>query len=319
MLPCKRIELTFSEKTISNQRVNIEKSKEILKELVHRFMPKPGDCEIGSLGVHIYRRDHPKQREITLYCPRIVKMIQGAKQATFGNETFCYGENDVMVMGVDMPGVCRMADASPENPCTAISIDLNKNLIAQLAIEMPQRYFDTGTVNKGMLVQALDAELLDAFLRLAELFHRPERLPIIGPMIIREIHYLMLIGPNGHKLRSFYTLGFQNNKVAQAISWLKNNLAANIQIEELAKMVNMAPSTFHRHFKNVTALSPIQFQKRLRLHEAQRLMLMNDFDASSASAAVGYENISQFNREYKRLFGDPPRRNIENITKRIMS
>jgi transcriptional regulator GlxA family with amidase domain len=145
---------------------------------------------------------------------------------------------------------------------------------------------------------------------MVELLDTPERIPVLAPMIVKEIHYLLLTGPNGSHLRSFYALGSQNNQITCAIAWLKQNLTASILVEELAEQVGMAPSTFHRRFKEITGMSPVQFQKRMRLHEAQRLMLTDNLDALSASISVGYENISHFTREYKRLFGDPPRKNI---------
>ena len=294
-------------------RVDIERSKELLKARVIEWMPKPGDYETGLNGVRTYRRDETTEPHTCFYRPIIVKMVQGYKRAFMGTDEYRYGEDEVMVTGVDMPGASMICEASPDSPSTSIAIDLDKNLIAQLALEMPQRPVDVGSSVKGIHVQTLDASLLDAFLRLAELFDAPEKLPVLGPMIVREIHYLLLIGPSGHKLRLFHTLGSQSNQVAQAIFWLKQNVATAIQIDELAEKVNMAPSTFHRYFKEVTTLSPLQFQKRLRLHEAQRLMLMQDLDASSASAAVGYDSLSQFNREYKRLFGDPPRRDVKRM------
>lgn len=299
-------------------RVDMERSKKLLKQRLNNRLPEPGDYDTGLAGVRMYRRDVPHKAENCFYRPVIVKMVQGWKQVTMGGEEFRYGENDVMVTGVDMPGVSMICDASPEQPSTSISIDLDKNLITQLALELPHRPADAGPAVKGIHVQPLDAELLDAFLRLAELFGAPGKLAVLGPMLVREIHYLLLTGPNGHRLRSFHTLGSQSNQVAQAISWLKQNIATAIPIEDLAGKVHMAPSTFHRHFKEVTTLSPLQYQKRLRLHEAQRLMLVKDLDASSASAAVGYDSLSQFNREYKRLFGDPPRKDVKRMRERAL-
>lgn len=291
-------------------RVDMARARELLKVRVNSRMPEPGAYETGLVGVRTYRRDVANSPEACFYRPMIVKMVQGHKRAVMGGEEYRYGENDVLVTGVDMPGVSMVCEASKESPCTSIAVDLDKNLIAQLALEMPQTPFEPSPVLKGIHVQALEAELLDAFLRLAELFDAPAKLPVLGPMIVREIHYLLLAGPDGHRLRSFHTLGSQSNQVAQAISWLKRNIATAIQIEELAEKVHMAPSTFHRHFKEVTTLSPLQYQKRLRLHEAKRLMIMEDLDASSASVTVGYDSLSQFNREYKRLFGDPPARTL---------
>ena len=135
----------------------------------------------------------------------------------------------------------------------------------------------------------------------------------MAPMILREIHYRLLIGPQGSFLRTVNTFGTQGNQVAQAISWLRNNYKEPVQVDELAKKVNMATSTFHRHFKQLTSLSPLQFQKRLRLYEAQRLMLVENEYAANAGMAVGYESPTQFNREYKRLFGEPPSRNINKV------
>ena len=297
----------------AERRVDMDKAKELLKRYVNSRMSEPGCYETCLGGVRTYRRDEVTRPETCFYRPMIVKMVQGYKRALMGTEEYRYGVDEVLVTGVDMPAASMICEASPKAPSTSIAIDLDKNLIAQLALEIPHKSLDTGAVMKGVHVQALDADLLDAFLRLAELFETPEKLAVIGPMIVREIHYLLLVGPDGHRLRSFYTLGSQGNQVAQAITWLKQNIATAVQIEELAEKVNMAPSTFHRHFKEVTTLSPLQFQKRLRLHEAQRLMLMHGMDAGSAGMSVGYESLSQFNREYKRLFGEPPRKDVKRL------
>lgn len=296
-----------------DQRIDREKLNQLLKRQILSRMPKPGDYETGISGVRTYRRDNTTEPQTCFYRPLIVKMVQGCKRAMMGAEEYRYGENELMITGVDMPGASMICEATPESPSTSIAIDLDRNLIAQLSLEIPHRPFDVAATMKGIHVQVVDAEMLDAFVRLAELFDDPQKLTVLGPMIVREIHYLLLVGPNGHRLRAFHTIGTQSNLVAQAIIWLKQNLSTSIQVEELAEKVNMAPSTFHRHFKEVTNLSPVQFQKRLRLHEAQRLMLVQDMDASSACVAVGYESLSQFNREYKRLFGDPPRKDVKRL------
>ncbi|MDR1126391.1 MAG: AraC family transcriptional regulator [Deltaproteobacteria bacterium] len=296
-----------------DQRVDVDRAKALLKRRVLGAMPKAGDYESGLAGVRMYRRDETTKPQPCLYQPMIVKMVQGHKRVFIGAEEYRYGEAEVMVTGVDMPGANMFCEASPDSPSLTINIDLDRNLLAQLALEIPYKPFEAGGVVRGMHVQPFDADLLDAYLRLTGLFNIPERLPILGPMIVREIHYLLLMGPNGHRLRSFHTAGSQDNHVARAILWMKQNLAVTMHIEELAEKVNMAPSTFHRHFKAVTTLSPVQFQKRIRLYEAQRLMLTQDMDAGSASSAVGYESLSQFTREYKRLFGNPPRKDVTRL------
>ena len=293
--------------------MDIDRAKAFLKRSVLERMPGPGVYETGLAGVRTYRRDKTTKPQTCFYQPVIVKMAQGCKRAFMGKSEYRYGEDDILVTGVDMPGASMVCEASPDVPSLSIAIDLDKSLIAQLALEMPHKPAETGSVVKGIHVQQLDADLLDAYVRLARLFDCPEKLQVLGPMIVREIHYFLLAGQNGHRLRSFHTAGSQGNQVAQAITWLKQNLAASVQIEELAEKVHMASSTFHRHFKEVTTLSPLQFQKRLRLHEAQRLMLMQNMDAGSAGAAVGYESLSQFSREYKRLFGESPRKDAQRL------
>lgn len=157
---------------------------------------------------------------------------------------------------------------------------------------------------------AADIELLDAFRRLVNLLEFPERIPVFVPMIMREIHFFILSGSLGAQLRLFSTSGTRAYRIHQAISWLRTNYKAPLRIENLAAMVHMASSTFNRYFRQVTGLSPLQFQKRLRLHEAERLMLMENHDATSAALSVGDESGSQFTREYKRLFGAPPRQDM---------
>ena len=155
-----------------------------------------------------------------------------------------------------------------------------------------------------------EPEFLEAVLRLAELLDKPEQIAIRAPMIMQELHYLLLIGPLGHVLRGLYAQGSQNSQVLQAVSILRRDLGAPVRMETLARQVGMSLSTLHRHFKTVTGLSPLQYLKQLRLHEAQRLMLMEDMRAASAALSVGYESVTQFSREYKRLFGEPPHRDI---------
>lgn len=313
------IKVKTEEKVMPNtHRIDIDNAKELLKRNVFACTPVHGAYESGLPGVRMYRRDYSSEPRNCFYQALIIKMVQGHKCAFFGSEEYHYNEENVLVSGVDMPGASMLCEASPEQPSLSIAIDLDKNLIAQLTLEIPHKPLDSSSVFRGIHVQQVDEEILDAYVRLSQLFNTPEKLAVLGPMIVREIHFLLLMGPNGHRLRSFQTLGSQANQVAVAIAWLKQNLAAHVQIEELAERVHMAPSTFHRHFKEVTTLSPLQYQKRLRLHEAQRLMLVQDMDASNAGITVGYESLSQFNREYKRLFGDPPRKDIKRLREEII-
>jgi AraC-like DNA-binding protein len=300
-------------------RIEMGRAKALLKNKLHDRMPNPGDYPTAIDGLTLYRRDKTGTVEKCLYKPLISMISQGGKHIFVGNDEYCCTAGDIMAVGVDVPASTTITQASPEAPCMSMVLDLDKNLLAQLALEIPHKPLENNAVAGGLLTQPIESGILDAFFRMVELLDAPERIPVLAPMIVKEIHYRLLIGPNGSCLRSFYALGSQNNQITRAISWLKHNLTASVLVEEMAEQVNMAPSTFHRRFKEITSMSPVQFQKRMRLHEARRMMLADNMDASGASAAVGYENFSQFSREYKRLFGDPPRRDVMKVREKAFA
>lgn len=285
-----------------------------LKEMVLRHMPEPGYRQTKISGLSMSRRLAHDVLENSLYHPCTGIMLQGRKKSVIGTEEYIYGEGQCLVIGVDVPSSFYVMDGTEEAPFLCLSLAVDKFLLARLAAEVPPA---SGSANdgsrRGVSVADVDISVLDAFLRLVELLDRPEQIAVLAPMIIREIYYRILIGPQGGFLRRFHTLGSQSMQIAQAVTWLRDNYRSPLQVEELARRVNMATSTFHRHFKEVTSLSPLQFHKRLRLFEAQRLMLAERVDAASAGLAVGYESPTQFNREYKRLFGEPPHKNITRL------
>ena len=295
---------------MNDTRVEMGRAKALLKKRLYDRLPYPGENPTAVAGLTLYRGDEVRPVRNCLYRPLISMISQGAKRIVAGNDEYCCNENDIIIFGVDLPASVMITKASPEEPCISLVLDLDKNLLGQLALQTPHNFLGDSHIAGGVLKQPVEPEIFDAFFRMVELLDAPERIPVLAPMIVKEIHYLLLMGPNGGHLRSFYALGSQNNQITYAISWLKQNLTASVLVKELAEMVNMSPTAFHRHFKGITGMSPVQFQKRMRLHEAQRLMLTDNMDASGASAAVGYENFSQFSREYKRLFGNPPRKDI---------
>lgn len=288
----------------------LEYDKALLCERIQRRMTEPGSFATAIGGVGLHRRDKPNFPENCFLAPKIVKMVQGRKRSVIGADEYFYDEDNLFIAGVDMPNTSNIMDATPDKPCMSITVDLDKNLIAQLAMEMPEPISESDDAATGLLIQPVDAEMLNAFLRLEALLDKPTHISVLAPMLIKEIHFRVLCGPGGERLRLFYTYGSQKNQIARAIAWLRENFRERLTVDELAGKVHMAPSTFHRHFKEITSVSPLQFQKRLRLHEAQRLMLIEDLDAGRACEAVGYESLTQFNREYKRHFGEPPRRNV---------
>ena len=283
------------------------------KELKHRLscrMPTPGAYQTILHDVTTYTRNKVEKPRNCLYKPMIIYMAQGRKAVAQGERKILFGENELLVVGVDYPTTSALLEASEEKPTLTISIDLDLNLIGQLSQAMPYAAVADEGHSGALMTPPMDAEMLDAYLRLVAVLDRPNEAPVLGPMIIREIHFRLLLGPNGSHLRSLHSYGTQKAHVALAVGWLRMNFKEPFRVEELAEKVHMSSSTFHRHFKEITSLSPVQFQKRLRLHEAQRLMLAEDFGIAEVCDAVGYENIAQFTREYKRHFGEPPRRDV---------
>jgi len=297
-----------------NDRARLARTNRLLKEKLLSRLPEPGRYPTAIEGFMIARRHDAKELEnCVIYKPLVAVVVQGSKRSVIGSEEYRYGENHCLVIGVDIPSANHVLVASPEQPFLAVTLDLDKYLITQLAAEIPPTSIIVNGLFKGIAVAEVDPDVLDAFLRLVELLEKPEQIPVLAPMIIREIHYRLLIGPQGERLRMLNTYGTQSNQITKSISWLRENYKEPLQVDELARQVNMATSTFHRHFRQVTTLSPLQFQKRLRLYEAQRLMMAENEDATIAALAVGYESPTQFNREYKRMFGEPPHRHVSQL------
>lgn len=284
-----------------------------LKERLMRIAPCTGKFETVLPGLLVTRYDELTENVNHFYDPSISVVIQGDKHTIIGSESYRYGAGACLVNGVDMPSLNSTIYATADRPFLAASLAIDRELTTKLNAEIPAGAVTAGHTFSGMSVAPVAPDLLDAFSRLFELLERPDQLPVLAPMAVREIHFRALIGPQGGCLRQICTQGSQTGQVAEAVSWLRANFTKEIHINELADLVSMATSTFHRQFKKVTSLSPLQFQKRLRLYEAQRLMLTEDQDATSASLAVGYESPTQFNREYKRLFGTPPHRDISRM------
>lgn len=283
---------------------------EALREKLLKHMPKPGDYETAINGFSLFRRDDCDSFDNCFYEPAVGVVVQGKKHSIVGTEEYFYQEYDSLLNSIALPSINYMQEATPEKPFLAIALKIDRYMVNQLMTELPAQTEMTDESVRGLSVAPIEADILNAFVRLVDLLDMPEQIPVLAPMTIREIHYRLLIGSRGKYLRAINTNGTRGSRIAHVISWLRNNYKKPLQVDELAKKANMATSTFHRHFKQITTLSPLQYQKRLRLYEAQRLMLVENEYASKACLAVGYESPTQFNREYKRLFGEPPARNI---------
>lgn len=292
------------------ERMLMAEDKERLKALLLRRLPEAGTCATAVAGLSITRRESDAVVENCFGRPSVALIVQGSKRVVMGMDELLYGECQCLVVSVDMPGSFATTGATPEQPFLAVALDLDRYLIARLVMELPAADAPRGETDRAVAVMDSDAALLNAFLRLVALLETPEAIAFLAPGILQEIHYRLLTGTLGTTLRRYSTLGTRNHNIAQAIAWLREHYRENLHVSALARRVHMGTSTFHRHFKEATSLSPLQYHKRLRLYEAQRLMLTENIDAVRASLAVGYESPTQFNREYKRLFGAPPRRDV---------
>ncbi|EGW42388.1 hypothetical protein HMPREF0178_00865 [Bilophila sp. 4_1_30] len=293
-----------------SEPIHLPERNDSLKEKLLKWLPEQSRLETPIPGLALTRHDENTSAIRCFYTPMIALVVQGFKRSMIGDHEANYGELHCVTVGIDMPGVFHITDASPQAPFLSLSVKLDRRIITQLITEVPSIVTAQEGEVTPIVVDEAGKDLLQVFSRLVELLDTPSRIPVLAPMIIREIHYYLLCGSQGKCLRLFNTNGTQANQIAQAISWLRENYTSPLRMEELARYVNMAPSTFNRHFKEVTSLSPLQFQKRLRLYEAERLMLLEGKDAGTAALMVGYESGSQFNREYKRQFGAPPRKDI---------
>ncbi|MCB2205538.1 AraC family transcriptional regulator [bacterium] len=261
-------------------------------------------------GMSLYRLNEPIQAVIGMHEPSVCVVAQGGKRVMLGKEVFSYDPYRYLLTSVHLPTVVQVQDASEQKPYLGITLTLDVREISQMLVDGNLPAPRTRQSSRGMTTGEMTPALVDAFRRLVTLLDDEESIPILAPTIQKEILYRLLVGEQGERLRQIAATGSQSQQIALAIEWLKENYTAPLRIEDLADRSGMSPSTFHHHFRSMTASSPLQYQKRLRLQEARRLMLIERIDAASAAFQVGYESPSQFSREYSRLFGAPPVKDI---------
>lgn len=296
--------------------MNLDKQSrknDILSLIIHNLklrLPNPGEINTEINSLFLSRRDDSARFRHCLSRPMAALVAQGEKHINLATSDFVISGGQCLVTCVDTPSSSRLLNATPEHPFLSMGFYLDKKILADLLSAMPPET-RVGRQSQAT-VCAVEAQLdfLETMLRLLELLDKPGQIAVLAPLILRELHYLLLANPIGGMLHDLYMHGTRDNRIINAIAWIKNNISASISVEKLAKMVNMSVSTLHRHFKCITGFSPLQYQKHLRLYEAQRLMLAENERADMAALAVGYESITQFNREYKRMFGEPPHRDI---------
>ncbi len=248
-----------------------------------------------------------------MYEPIICVIAQGAKRVLLGNDTYVFDAHHFLITSVDLPTVVQIINASREQPYLGLILKLDRREMSQLMVDSHLPPARAQPSRRGMAIGAVTLPLLSACQRLLDLLAAPQDIPILAPLIQREILYRLLVGDQGVRLRQIASAGSQSHQIARAIAWLKRHYTLPLRIEALAAHVHMSPSTFHQHFRALTAMSPLQYHKWLRLNEARRLMLTERLDAATAAFQVGYESPSQFSREYRRVFGAPPLRDVTTL------
>jgi AraC-like DNA-binding protein len=286
-----------------------ESSQRELIERILRAVPREGVRE-DLAGVRLRRSNAPSELGHGTSFPSFCVIAQGSKELRLGDRRYRYDAAHFLVSTAALPVASRVLDASPERPYAGVVVTLDPIVVGSVMVEAGRPAVRGRTELSAIDVSPLDDPLLDATLRLVRLYESPDDARFLAPMIKREIVYRLLQSEQRDRVRQIATLGGETNQMTEAIARLRTDFDKPLRIEQLAGELGMSVSSFHHRFKEVTAMSPLQFQKQLRLQEARRLMLSGDYDATTAGYHVGYEDASHFSREYKRLFGEPPLRDV---------
>lgn len=281
-----------------------------LTELVGRHAA-PGGAATAIEGLGLVRADETTGRFGSLYEPSLCVVLQGAKTTVLGERVFHYDAGKYLIASVDLPALGQVVRASPEEPYLALKLTLDAPLIAEMLLDAEDEGEPPTT--PGLTVSQLGEDLTDALLRLMRLLDRPREIAALAPLIKREIVYRLLFVEAQPLLRQIGRVGSRLDRLNRALGWIRQNYDAPLKVDHLARLAHMSPSTFHRQFKALTALSPLQYQKQIRLQEARRRLLAHEADVAAVGLAVGYESPSQFSREYRRLFGEAPGRDAANL------
>ncbi len=287
------------------------------EELVERIgQAITSDGSVQPLpGLHLYRHSVPQEHVYSVVEPSVCVVAQGSKEFFLGESHYRYDPFHYLLTTVDLPTIGQVLEASKEHPFLSLRLSLDPGTVSSVMLEAGYAPSSKPPGVRAIDVSVLDANLLDATVRLTRLLDSPAEAPLLLPLITREIVYRLLMGEQGVRLRHLAMLGEGSSLIAKAVERLRQDFDRPLRVEQLARELGMSVSGFHLHFKTVTALSPLQFQKRLRLQEARRLMLSEQLDAASAAYRVGYQDASHFNREYKSLFGVPPMRDVQRLRK----
>ncbi|HEV2512831.1 AraC family transcriptional regulator [Bosea sp. (in: a-proteobacteria)] len=284
-----------------------------LATLIARFAPTDGVHETAVPRLKVVRLSQPSEPMHGLHEPALCIIAQGAKQVILGDRIYRYDAAHCLVVSLDLPVIGQVIEATPEEPYLCAKLELDPAAIGALMLEAPPLAEPELSSGPGLTVSPMTSVLRDAVIRLTSLLESPADITVLAPLVEREILYRLLTGEQAARLRQIAVAESKLQQVNRAIAWIKRNYRNPFSVEIVAAEARMSASALHQHFKAVTAMSPLQYQKQLRLQEARRLILANAHDAASAGFEVGYESPSQFSREYSRLFGAPPLRDVARL------
>ena len=289
---------------------------EMRKELARKIAahaPAPGENPTAVPGLALYRRTRPTPCYRAVYQPSLTVFVQGRKRINLGGTVYLCDGSSFLLSSIDIPVESQITEASEEVPMLTMNLQLDMPIVREVLSREDLPAPLTSGQRHGLAVGVTTAGLLAVCSRLIDILDAPEDIPFLSHLIHREILYRILRTPQGERLRAIATAGDLSYRTARAIAWLRANYAKPLRMDELATIARMGVSTLHHQFRSLTAMSPLQYQKQLRLQSARERMLMDGLDATSAAYEVGYESVSQFTREYSRLFGQPPMRDIRNL------
>jgi AraC-like DNA-binding protein len=287
-------------------------SRDELAARIARHVTEDGTIEVAP-GLFLLRYSEPIGPVYSVSDPSFCIIVQGSKELLLGDERYRYDPLHYLLISAGLPVVSRLVEASKERPYLAVRLDLDPGIVTAVLMETGLLASRPNAAVKAMAVSTLDADLLDSVVRLVRLVEAPRDYAALAPLAAREIVYRLAVGEQGERLRQIALIAGRAHKITKAIELIRKNYDKPLRIAGLARQLGLSTSGLHHHFKSVTAMSPLQFQKQIRLQEARRLLLSGDFDAATAGYEVGYGDASHFNREYKRLFGEPPLRDVERL------
>ncbi|SFT09744.1 AraC family transcriptional regulator [Paenibacillus sp. BC26] len=294
-----------------SQHMTIQQQE--LTQIIERYAVTDGVHPTAVPSLYFMRLSHAFESKHGVYKPSLCMVVQGAKEVYLGQDRYRYSPSDYLVVSVHLPVTTQVTEATPDAPYLGFKLEFTPSQILEVLRESDIQVNSIEHAKRAMFVSQMETSLLDAITRLARLLDQPKDIPVLAPLFTKEIIYKVLQGENGVVLGQIAMEGSSTVQIKDAIDQIMVQYDRAFRIEELAEIANMSVSSFHRHFKDVTAMSPIQFQKHVRLQEARRLLLTESADATDVAFRVGYESPSQFSREYSRMFGFPPRQDIKRL------